>query len=294
MEKCNLCPRMCGASRGRLRGDGFCGCGTLPVISRAALHHWEEPVISGDAGSGTIFFSGCGLGCVFCQNYPISSGLKGKAFTPEGLTRLMRELEAQGAHNISFVTGTHYAEAIAEALRIYRPSVPVVWNSGGYERIETLRMLSEYVDVWLPDYKFALPDVAAKYAHAPDYPRTAMEAIQFMCEAAGENVIENGVMKRGVIVRHLVLPRNIRNSVAALRKIAAALPRGTLVSIMSQFTPAGNISAFPELGRRLTDSEYAKVLDVADNLGMVGFQQELSSAVEEYVPAFDLSDPEQD
>lgn len=292
MDKCNLCPRMCGAARGRLRGEGFCGCGTEPVISRAALHMWEEPVISGNGGSGTIFFSGCCLGCAFCQNYAISSEVRGRAVTPAGLAEIMRELERQGAHNISFVTGTHYAEAIIRALEIYRPGIPTVWNSGGYERTETLQALSKYIDIWLPDYKFALPETASKYACAPDYPAVALNAVQFMCKSAGGNVIEDGIMKRGVIVRHLVLPRNVRNSVAALRRISSELPEGTLVSIMSQYTPAGNIAAFPELGRRLTSSEYEKVLDTADSLGITGFKQELSSAAEEYVPEFDLSLPE--
>lgn len=283
---------MCGAARGRLRGEGFCGCGTEPVISRAALHMWEEPVISGNGGSGTIFFSGCCLGCAFCQNYAISSEVRGRAVTPAGLAEIMRELERQGAHNISFVTGTHYAEAIIRALEIYRPGIPTVWNSGGYERTETLQALSKYIDIWLPDYKFALPETASKYACAPDYPAVALNAVQFMCKSAGGNVIEDGIMKRGVIVRHLVLPRNVRNSVAALRRISSELPEGTLVSIMSQYTPAGNIAAFPELGRRLTSSEYEKVLDTADSLGITGFKQELSSAAEEYVPEFDLSLPE--
>ena len=292
MKSCRLCPRMCGAERERLRGKGLCGCGTLPVISRAALHMWEEPVISGSSGSGTIFFSGCCLGCVFCQNYSISSELRGRAVTPEGLAEIMCELEHKGAHNISFVTGTHYTQAIIRALEIYKPGIPTVWNSGGYERLETLHALSEYIDIWLPDYKFALPAVAEKYAHAPDYPSVAMNAIQFMCDTAGENVIEDGILKKGVIVRHLVLPKNVRNSVAALRKISSELPRGTLVSIMSQYTPAGNISAFSELGRRLTAAEYEKVLDTADTLGLTGFRQELSSAAEEYVPDFDLTIPE--
>lgn len=292
MDKCNLCPRMCGAARGRLRGEGFCGCGTEPVISRAALHMWEEPVISGNCGSGTIFFSGCCLGCAFCQNYAISSEVRGRAVTPEGLAEIMRELERQGAHNISFVTGTQYAEVIIRSLEIYRPGIPLVWNSGGYERTETLQALSKYIDIWLPDYKFALAETASKYACAPDYPAVALNAVQFMCKSAGGNVIEDGIMKRGVIVRHLVLPRNVRNSVAALRRISSELPEGTLVSIMSQYTPAGNIAAFPELGRRLTSSEYEKVLDTADSLGITGFKQELSSAAEEYVPEFDLSLPE--
>lgn len=292
MDCCQLCPRMCGAKRDRLRGEGFCGCGTEPVISRAALHMWEEPVISGSAGSGTIFFSGCCLGCVFCQNYSISSALRGRAVTPEGLVEIMRELEKQGAHNISFVTGTHYASAIIRALEIYRPRIPTVWNSGGYERIETLRALAKYIDIWLPDYKFALSDAAARYASAPDYPTVAMRAIQCMCESAGSSVIEEGIMKRGVIVRHLVLPRNVRNSVAVLRRIRSELPRGTLVSIMSQYTPAGNLLSYPELERRLTPAEYEKVLDTADILGLNGFRQELSSAAEEYVPEFDLTVPE--
>ena len=292
MKRCKLCPRMCGAYRGRLRGEGYCGCGTQPVVSRAALHMWEEPVISGSRGSGTIFFSGCCLGCAFCQNAAISSELRGRAVSPQELAEIMRELERQGAHNISFVTGTHYAEAIIRALRLYRPSVPTVWNSGGYERIETLRALSPYIDIWLPDYKFALPAVAEKYAHAPDYPETALRAIQFMCRCAGENRIEEGVMKRGVIVRHLVLPGNLRNSVAALRRLSGELPRGTLMSVMSQYTPAGRIDGFPELGRRLTAAEYEKILDVADVLGVEGFRQELSSAAEEYVPEFDLRQPE--
>lgn len=292
MKRCRLCPRMCGAYRGRLRGAGYCGCGIQPVVSRAALHMWEEPVISGSRGSGTIFFSGCCLGCAFCQNAAISSELRGRAVSPQELAEIMRELERQGAHNISFVTGTHYAEAIIRALRLYRPSVPTVWNSGGYERIETLRALSPYIDIWLPDYKFALPAVAEKYAHAPDYPETALRAIQFMCRCAGENRIEEGVMKRGVIVRHLVLPGNLRNSVAALRRLSGELPRGTLMSVMSQYTPAGRIDGFPELGRRLTAAEYEKILDVADVLGVEGFRQELSSAAEEYVPEFDLRQPE--
>lgn len=291
MELCSLCPRECGARRGELSGEGVCRCGTFPVISRAAPHYWEEPLISGSAGSGTVFFSGCGLGCVFCQNYEISVEPKGRAVSAGGLADLMRELVAEGVHNISFVTGTHYAPAIIEALKIYRPPVPTVWNSGGYETVSTLEMLSDYIDVWLPDYKYALPQTAARYSNAPDYPEVATEAVRFMCRVAGENIIEDGLMKRGVIVRHLVLPGNVRNSVAALRKIKASLPEGTLVSIMSQYTPSGNISQFPELGRRITESEYTKVLLEADRLGIEGFRQELSSAVCEYVPEFDLSEP---
>ena len=292
VEHCQICPRACGAVRGDITGNGFCGCGTTPVVSRAVLHFWEEPVISGTRGSGTIFFSGCTLGCVFCQNYAISSELRGHPVTPQGLADTMRELENAGAHNISFVTGTQYVPAIIEALEIYRPNLPLVWNSGGYERLDTVELLGNDIDIWLPDYKFALPDLAAKYCRAPDYPEVAINAIERMCAlnaARGGTVIENGVMKRGVIVRHLVLPRNVRNSVAVLRKLRARLPEGTLISIMSQYTPSGDIEKYPELGRRLTAREYQKVLQTADELGIEGFTQELSSAKEEYVPEFDLT-----
>lgn len=295
MEHCQICPRSCGAARGEIRGNGFCGCGTTPVVSRAALHLWEEPVISGTRGSGTIFFSGCTLGCVFCQNDAISSELRGRLFSPWELADVMRELEAAGAHNISFVTGTQYVPAILEALAIYRPKVPLVWNSGGYESLDTVDLLGKYIDIWLPDYKFALRDLAAKYCRAPDYPEVAMQAIEQMCALNGERggtLIEDGVMKRGVIVRHLVLPHHVRNSVAALRKIRARLPKRTLVSVMSQYTPSGNLSDSPELSRRITEQEYAKVLQTADALGIEGFLQELSSAKEEYVPEFDLSEPD--
>lgn len=294
MQHCRICPRLCGAVRGEITGSGFCGCGTLPVVSRAALHMWEEPVISGTRGSGTIFFSGCTLGCIFCQNYAISSELRGRLLTPQELADTMRELENAGAHNISFVTGTQYVPAILEALAIYRPNLPLVWNSGGYERPDTMALLGKYIDIWLPDYKFALPDLAAKYSRAPDYPEVAIHAIEQMCalnKSKGGNLIEDGIMKRGVIVRHLVLPHHVRNSVAALRKIRARLPEGTLVSLMSQYTPSGAISNYPELNRRVTAQEYQKVLQTADELSIEGFMQELSSAKEEYVPEFDLNIP---
>ncbi len=256
------------------------------MISRAAPHMWEEPVISGTRGSGTIFFGGCGLGCVFCQNYEISSCPAGKATAPQELAEIMQRLEGLGVHNISFVTGTHFAKAIIQALNIYRPKVPIVWNSSGYENVSTLRALSDYVDIWLPDYKFALPEVAEKYASAVDYPKVALEAIKFMCEACGENLIEDGVMKRGVIVRHLVMPNNVRNSVAVLRSIDKNLPSGTMVSIMSQYIPAGDISNYSELSRRITEREYNKVCSVADLLGIEGFVQDMSAADGKYVPDF--------
>lgn len=289
MEHCRLCPRLCGAERGVLHGQGFCGCGDNPVIARAAPHLWEEPVISGTRGSGTVFFSGCTLGCVFCQNRAISAELRGKPVTPPGLADIMRRLEAQGVHNISFVTGTQYVPAILKALRLYRPALPLVWNSGGYEREETVRALADVIDVWLPDYKFALPQAAARYADAPDYPETALRAIRLMCDAAGGWEEQDGLLRRGVIVRHLVLPGNVRNSVAALRRIAAGLPSWVRVSVMSQYTPNGCVEGFPELDRRVTEREYAKVCDAACQLGLQGFRQDVTSADACYLPSFDLT-----
>lgn len=292
MEHCRLCPRKCGAPRGSVTGSGFCGCGTTPVISRAAPHFWEEPVISGTRGSGTIFFSGCTLGCVFCQNAAISTELRGRLVTPTELADIMRRLEAEGVHNISFVTGTQYVPAILEALALYRPSLPLVWNSGGYETEETVNLLGNVIDIWLPDYKFALSEPAKRYAHAPDYPETALRAIALMCEwnaRRGGPLTMDGVMKRGVIVRHLVLPGQVRHSVAALRKLSAHLPHGTPVSLMSQYIPSGEIAPFPELQRRLTAREYQRVLRTAEELGLEGFMQDLNAASEEYVPDFDLT-----
>ena len=295
-QGCRLCPRGCGVTRQGLRGKGFCGGGSTAVISRAALHFWEEPVISGTRGSGTVFFSGCTLGCIFCQNAAISAELHGKAVTPHELADAMKSLEQQGAHNISFVTGTHYLPAIEQALAIYHPSVPLVWNSGGYETVETVRRMGEWVDIWLPDYKFALPELAGEWCCAADYPQVALKAILAMCrlnEQRGGNRFSDGVMTQGVIVRHLVMPGHTRNSVAALRLLRDTLPPGTLMSLMSQHTPNGRVRGlpqYPELSRRITQREYDKVMVVADELGIEGFRQELSSAKEEYVPPFDLSE----
>ena len=295
-QGCRLCPRGCGVTRQGLRGKGFCGGGSTAVISRAALHFWEEPVISGTRGSGTVFFSGCTLGCIFCQNAAISAELHGRAVTPHELAEAMKSLEQEGAHNISFVTGTHYLPAIEQALSIYRPSVPLVWNSGGYETEETVRRLGEWVDIWLPDYKFALPELAKQWCRATDYPQIALKAIIEMCrlnDQRGGNRFSDGVMTQGVIVRHMVMPGHTRNSVAALRLLRDSLPDGTLMSLMSQYTPNDRVNEYvqyPELSRRITQREYDRVMRVADELGIEGFRQELSSAREEYVPPFDLSE----
>lgn len=286
--ECRLCPRRCGVDRSEGRSDGFCASDSEMRIARAAPHMWEEPPISGERGSGTIFFTGCTLGCVYCQNRDISrGGMRGRALSPEDLAEQMRSLEQQGVHNISFVTGTHHAAGIIKALRIYRPALPLVWNSGGYERPEVIDALAPWIDIWLPDYKYALREPAQRYSAAPDYPETALTAIKRMRAHQPENVIEDGIMRRGVLVRHLVLPLNTRNSIAALETIAAELP-DVPVSLMSQFVPTPECENYPEINRRITAREYEKVCDRLVSLGLDGYTQERASAAGEYVPAWEL------
>lgn len=294
VSRCEICPRKCGIERLGNIGEGFCSMGSTMRVALASLHKWEEPPISGANGSGTIFFAGCSLGCVYCQNREISSeGTKyGRAVSPKELCGIMRSLEDKGAHNISFVTGTHYTPFIIEALEIYRPSVPLVWNSSGYENTEYIDALGKYIDIWLPDYKYALKETAAKYSNAPDYPIVALEAIKRMRSFAPQDVFEDGLMKEGMIIRHLLLPDNLRNSVAALRAICRELPH-TLISVMSQYTPVGDIAKdFPELGRTVSQKEYEKLLDEAQNLGIDGFMQDGEAASESFIPKWDMMQEE--
>jgi putative pyruvate formate lyase activating enzyme len=254
------------------------------------LHHWEEPCISGTSGSGTVFFSGCALNCVYCQNRDISLGRYGKAITVERLREIYFELIAQGAHNINLVNPTHFAEAVLESLEGGLP-VPVVWNSGGYDSVETLRRLEGKVQIWLPDMKYALTEPAARYSRAPDYPETAKRAILEMFRQTGPYVTdEDGLLKSGVIVRHLILPENLENTYRAVDWVSGTFsPGDVLFSLMSQYTPCGDLSAFPELQRRLTKEEYDAAVSYLEASGVEdGFYQELSSAAEEYIPEFDL------
>ena len=285
---CTLCPRRCSAQRDAESGSGFCRMPETMHVALISLHMWEEPPISGVNGSGAVFFSGCPLGCAYCQNREISRSAVGKEYTPDQLARKFRVLEEQGAHNINLVTGTHFIPQIIETFRIYRPKVPVVWNSGGYETVEAVDALAPYVDIWLPDYKYGLTEVAAKYSRAPDYPETALNAIMRMRYFQPENIMEGGLLKKGMIIRHLILPANLRNSAAALRRIAAKAAN-TPVSLMSQYTPVDGIeNEFPELGRTLTEREYDRILELAGQLGIDGFTQELSAADSGYVPAWDI------
>ncbi len=285
---CKLCPRQCGAIRTETAGAGFCGMPSLPVLARAALHHWEEPCISGTRGSGAVFFSGCVLGCVFCQNGPISRERRGKAVSVQRLREIFEDLVRQGAHNINLVSPTPYVPAIREALTEPLP-VPVVWNTGGYERVEVLRSLEGRVQVWLPDLKYADNALAERYSGAPDYFETAAAAIREMYRQAGDCVLEDGLLKRGVVIRHLLLPGALENAKAVMDWVADTFrPGQVLFSLMAQYTPQPGAEGL--LGRRVTGAEYRAALAYLDNLGIAdGYRQERSSAGREYTPDFDFT-----
>ena len=284
---CTLCPRNCGAERTAENGAGVCRMGTQPKIARAALHMWEEPCISGTRGSGAVFFSGCGLRCVFCQNEAISQQGEGKIVTPARLAEIFRELEAQGAHNINLVTAAHFVPAVLEALNLYRPNIPIVYNSSGYESIETLRMLSGVVDIYLPDYKYIDPNMAAMLSGARDYPEVAFAAIAEMIRQTGAPVYdENGMMQRGTLIRHLVLPGLTGDSMKILTHIRDEFP-GIPVSLMGQYTPCGRALSMPGMNRKIKKKEYARVLAHMEAIGLDGYRQELGSADGAFIPSFD-------
>ena len=284
---CTLCPRNCGVERTAESGAGVCRMGTQPKIARAALHMWEEPCISGTRGSGAVFFSGCGLRCVFCQNEAISQQDEGKIVTPARLAEIFRELEAQGAHNINLVTAAHFVPAVLEALSLYRPNIPIVYNSSGYESIETLRMLSGVVDIYLPDYKYIDPNMAAMLSGARDYPEVAFAAIAEMIRQTGAPVYdENGMMQRGTLIRHLVLPGLKGDSMKILTRIRDEFP-GIPVSLMGQYTPCGRALSMPGMNRKIKKKEYARVLAHMEAIGLDGYRQELGSADGAFIPSFD-------
>lgn len=288
MPLCTLCPRLCNAPRTDSSGSGFCRMPTLPVVARAMLHHWEEPCISGKNGSGAVFFSGCVLGCVFCQNSPISRDRFGKTVSIPRLREIFDRLVEQGAHNVNLVSPTPFAPAILEALSEPLP-VPVVWNTGGYERVETLRFLEGKVQIWLPDLKYADNALARRYSGAGDYFETACAAILEMHRQSGDYVLEDGLLRRGVVIRHLLLPGALENTKAVMDWVAASFrPGQVLFSLMSQYTPQPGAQGL--LARRVTGAEYRAALAYMENLGIVdGYCQDSSSAREEYTPAFDLS-----
>ncbi len=282
-----LCPRRCGAMREETTGKGVCGVGTLPKIARAALHMWEEPCISGTRGSGAVFFSGCGLKCIFCQNEAISHGGEGETVSVERLAEIFHELENQGAHNINLVTAAQFAPAVIAALDLYRPNIPIVYNSSGYEAIETLRMLEGYVDIYLPDFKYVDPQMAKLLSGAADYPDVARSAVAEMLRQTGPCAYDaDGMMLRGTQIRHLVLPGLTGDSMKILSLIKDEFP-GAEVSLMGQYTPFGKALSMPGMNRRITKKEYRRVLAHMEAIGLDGYRQELESASEQFVPAFD-------
>lgn len=286
-RSCDLCPRQCGVDRtaGRV---GFCGMPARLTAARAALHYWEEPPISGQYGSGAVFFSGCTLRCKFCQNYEISTEKQGQPVTSARLRAIFEDLIAQGAHNINLVTPTHFLPEILPALSPKLP-VPVVYNCGGYERVETLKALEGKVDVWLPDLKFSDNALAASLCAAPDYAETAKAAILEMYRQTGPYVMEHGLLKRGVMIRHLILPGQAENSIGVLNWIADTFPKhSVLVSLMAQYVPCGAAVDLPPFDRRITEDEYDTVLSwLYLNELDDGFTQGFEAASVEYIPAFD-------
>ena len=288
---CDICPRRCHAQRTADKGEGYCRMPEQPVLARADLHMWEEPPISGSRGSGTVFFSGCSLGCVFCQNEEISHRDFGKPVTLERLGEICDELIDRGAHNINFVTPTHYAHTVIKLLGEHPLPVPVVYNCGGYERTETLNALAGKVDVYLPDLKYVDAAAAERYSDAPDYPEVATAAIRRMAEQVGPCEFDgNGLLKRGVIIRHLLLPGQLNGAKAAMDWVAETFASGTvLFSLMSQYTPWGRAGAFPEIDRTLRAGEVRAAREYMDNLGLDGFVQERDSVGRQYTPNFDLT-----
>lgn len=296
---CTLCPRECKIDR-KAGNIGVCGCDDTLMVSRAALHMWEEPCISGDEGSGTVFFSGCPLKCIFCQNSDISGGAAGKKISVERLAEIFIEQQNRGANNINLVTPTHYATQIVKALGLVGQKnllhIPVVYNTGGYEKVETLKKLEGYVDVYLPDFKYFDANLANKYSKAADYPDVAKAALAEMFRQVGKPQFDDrGIMTKGIIVRHLVLPGNIEDSKKVIKYLYETYGDDIYLSIMSQYTPmkafepGGKLhDTYPELSRKLTANEYDEVVDYAIELGVENaFIQEGDVALESFIPAFD-------
>lgn len=292
MAECTLCPRECHANR--LEGRrGYCRETLELAVARAALHMWEETCISGRNGSGTVFFCGCNMGCIFCQNYNISGARTGKVITTERLAQIFLNLQEQGAGNINLVTPTHYVPQIIEAVGMARKSglyLPIVYNTSGYEKVETLRMLKGYVDIYLPDFKYMDEDLARDYSNAPDYPAYAKQALEEMFAQTGTFKMDaqTGLMRSGVMVRHLVLPGHVKNSRDVIRYLHETYGNRIMLSIMSQYTPMPQVSGHPLLGRKVTKREYEKVVDYALEIGVEhGFIQEGGAAIESFIPEFD-------
>lgn len=291
MSECRLCPRNCGADRSQ-GALGFCASGSEVTVAKSGLHFFEEPCISGSRGSGTVFFCGCSLRCVYCQNRSISrSSETGRVLCEQDLGELFLSLQQEGAHNLNLVTPTHFADTIARTLRKVRSQlhIPVVWNTSGYERVETLQSLEDLVDIYLTDFKYASPALSTAYSSAPDYAEKAVPALAEMVRQTGSvRKGRDGLLRSGVLVRHLILPGHRHDSMAVLRLVADTVsPSEILLSLMRQYTPDfARDTTYPNLHRRLTSFEYESVADYAETLGFEGYRQGRESAAAEYTPNF--------
>lgn len=287
---CNLCPRQCNALR-NADGNigGACQMPSTPVLARAALHFWEEPSISGQNGSGTVFFSGCSLHCVFCQNSVISANNRGKVFSIRELADVFKNLEQQGAHNINIVTPTHFASSIIAALDVYKPNIPIVYNSSGYENVDTLKMLQEYVDIYLMDFKYIDQDKARLYSNAFDYPNICKAALIEAYKQQPNCIFKDDIMQKGVIVRHLLMPQSTNDAIRIFDWVKENLPN-SYFSLMSQYLPLYKASDMPIINRKITEREYDKVVNYILDSGYENcYIQELSSAKKDFIPNFDFT-----
>lgn len=285
-NNCVLCAVRCGADRDS--SVGYCGEKNKMRIAKYYLHQFEEPVITGKNGSGAVFFCGCSLKCVFCQNYPLSRSETGKEISPEELAEIFKALEDAGATNINLVTPTHFAPLIRDAYKIYRPKIPTVYNTHSYEPVETLKILEDCIDIYLPDLKFFSPDISYRYTKKRDYFKVAAKAIKYMMSAK-KTTIDNGVMQSGVIVRHMIMPLCVEDSKSIVRWFVDNKENGAYFSLMAQYTPYGNVKDYPELNRPITAREYERVYEELLSAGITEyFIQELRSSSESFIPKWDF------
>ena len=291
-QSCTLCPRHCGTNRASGQ-TGFCGMPSSIQIARASLHRWEEPCISGTNGSGTVFFTGCNLKCVFCQNHIIAIGKKGLEVTTSQLADLFLMLQDKNAHNINLVTPSHYIPGIADALMLAKNnglSIPIVYNTGGYDSVEALSILDGLVDIYMPDFKYVSSELSKRYSHAADYFDVAEKSLAEMFRQVGKPVFEGDILVKGMIVRHLLLPGCTKDSKAVIRYLYETYGDNIFISIMNQYTPLPHVAAFPEIDRKVTPEEYDEVVDFAIDLGIEnGFIQEGDTARESFIPEFDFT-----
>ncbi len=290
LKDCILCPRNCHTDRTKGK-RGYCGVSDEVIVARATLHMWEEPCISGEEGSGTVFFSGCAMGCVYCQNYSIAKGLTGKSITIERLSDIFIELQNKGANNINLVTPSHYVPQIIEALDKAKNKgllLPVVYNTSGYEKVETIKALEGYVDIYLPDFKYFNSKIGKRYSNCPDYFSCASATVEEMVRQKPNPVFdERGMMKKGVIVRHLMLPGYLEDSKSIIKYLYKTFNNYIYISVMNQYTPLKNVSAYPEINRKIAENEYDELVDYAISLGVEnGFIQEGETASESFIPDF--------